>query len=175
MLLGGDEFLRTQQGNNNAYCQDNDLSYVDWSLTEKNADMLRFVRTLIAAVKKYPALQRRKFFLGRDMDLDGIPDISWYGEKGPVDWNDSGEKLLCYLLDGGEIDPHNKYFIFVILNSDHSLRQVTLPLTSRIKWKRVLDTSLPSPEDIVEIPVYLDEPTTQYLVNPRSVVVLVSE
>src|SRR4029077_477420 len=64
MLLAGDEFLRTQLGNNNAWCQDNDISWVDWSLAEKNKDFLRFVRELIWLRKRHPALRRRRFFTG---------------------------------------------------------------------------------------------------------------
>jgi isoamylase len=65
MILAGDEFLRTQQGNNNAWCQDNDISWVDWSLTEKNADFLRFTREMIALRKRHPVFRRRRFFQGQ--------------------------------------------------------------------------------------------------------------
>src|SRR5207248_9262545 len=64
MLLGGDEFLRTQQGNNNAWCQDNEVSWVDWTLAERNADFLRFVQQLIALRMRHPALRRKTFFVG---------------------------------------------------------------------------------------------------------------
>ena len=77
MLLGGDELLRTQQGNNNAWCQDNAVSWVDWTLAETNADFLRFVRQLIALRIRHPALRRRTFFQGGS----GVqtPDIVWHG------------------------------------------------------------------------------------------------
>jgi hypothetical protein len=68
MLLAGDEFLRTQGGNNNAYCQDNETSWVDWTLAERNADFLRFTRELIALRRRHPALRRRGFFRGRGSD-----------------------------------------------------------------------------------------------------------
>ena len=79
MILGGDEFLRTQGGNNNAWCQDNATSWVDWSLAEKNADFLRFVRQLIALRKRHHVLRRRTFFHGGG----NTPDIVWHG-TGPV-------------------------------------------------------------------------------------------
>ena len=64
MLLGGDEILRTQGGNNNAWCQDNETSWVDWTLADDNADFLRFVKQLIALRKRHPALRRRTFLRG---------------------------------------------------------------------------------------------------------------
>src|SRR5262249_27750407 len=64
MLLAGDEFLRTQQGNNNAWCQDNEISWVDWSLAETHVDFLRFTKMLIALRRRHPALRRRAFFRG---------------------------------------------------------------------------------------------------------------
>src|SRR6202040_2608378 len=80
MLLGGDEFLRTQQGNNNAWCQDNELSWVDWSLAIKNADFLRFVREMIALRKRHPILRRRRFLDGASAVWHGVepfrPDFS---------------------------------------------------------------------------------------------------
>src|SRR5207244_7262266 len=78
MLLAGDEFLRTQQGNNNAYCQDNAVSWIDWTLAETNADFLRFVRGMIALRKRHPALRRRGFFRG--VGPEGEPaDVEWHG------------------------------------------------------------------------------------------------
>src|SRR5206468_3739854 len=75
MLLAGDEFLRTQKGNNNAWCQDNPVSWVDWRLAETNADFLRFVREMIALRKRHPALRRRGFFHGGAKR----PDVAWHG------------------------------------------------------------------------------------------------
>jgi glycogen operon protein len=71
MILAGDEFLRTQQGNNNAWCQDNEISWVDWALAEHNKDFLRFVRELVWLRKRHPALRRRRFFVGELLRGDG--------------------------------------------------------------------------------------------------------
>jgi len=82
MLLGGDEFARTQRGNNNAYCQDNNISWFDWDLAAKNDDLVEFFRKAIGFVRRYPILQRRKFALGEDLDDDKVPDLSWFGANG---------------------------------------------------------------------------------------------
>ncbi len=89
MVLGGDEFMRTQCGNNNAYCQDNEISWFDWELVQKNADMVSFFKKAVNFTKTYTILQRRKFFIGADLDTDNIPDISWYGKnQDRPDWSD---------------------------------------------------------------------------------------
>src|SRR5207245_5186962 len=79
MLLAGDEFLRTQGGNNNAWCQDNAVSWIDWRLAEANADFLRFVHELIALRKRHPALRRHHFFRGSGPQGNLQPDVIWHG------------------------------------------------------------------------------------------------
>ena len=89
MLLGGDEFLRTQQGNNNAWCQDNELSWIDWSLTETNAGFLRFTREMIHFRRRHPALRRRRFFIG---ELTNEPaEVGPFPPGGPVRAGEAGE------------------------------------------------------------------------------------
>jgi glycogen operon protein len=96
MILGGDEFGRTQQGNNNAYCQDNAISWFDWSEMERNSDLLEFFRKAIAFTRRFPVLQRRKFFLGEDLDADGVPDLTWFGtDLGLPHWSDADGRTLC--------------------------------------------------------------------------------
>ncbi len=98
MLLAGDEFLRTQKGNNNAWCQDNDISWVDWKLAEDNADFLRFTRELIWLRRRHPALRRRRFFSGemrpgflRAVNMsDAGPEPSLFPHTGPVRPGDAG-------------------------------------------------------------------------------------
>jgi len=99
MLLGGDEFGRTQQGSNNAYCQDNEISWVDWTLLKKNRDLYKFVLKCIEFRKAHPALWRTSFFEGREGGED-FPDIRWIGtESGsPPDW-ENGLALACR-IDG---------------------------------------------------------------------------
>ena len=100
MILAGDEFLRTQQGNNNAWCQDNEISWVDWRLAEKNADFLRFMRMLIALRKRHPALRRRAFFRGAGPDEDLTPDIFWHGVEPDEPAFTTEGQTIAYTLDG---------------------------------------------------------------------------
>ena len=80
MLLGGDELLRTQGGNNNAYCQDNPITWFDWARRRAERGLVAFFQKAIAFTKKYTILQRRKFFAGTDRDGNAVPDIQWFGE-----------------------------------------------------------------------------------------------
>ncbi len=177
MILGGDEFYRTQRGNNNAYCQDNELSWLDWSAAEDNHDILRFFRTAIALTRSCTILQRRKFLLGEDANGDGVPDIVWYGsELGSPAWDDPASRSLCVQLDGGaERSDLGSYRLLFILNGGPELQRITLPpLPSGAAWHRLVDTTLPAGEDIV-LPgaEVLIAPPGFYLVNPRSTVVLI--
>jgi glycogen operon protein len=142
MMLAGDEMLRTQGGNNNAWCQDNAVSWVDWSLAEKNADFLRFCREMIAFRKRQPGLRRRTFL--RDGDIlwhgtePGRPDFSW-----PV-------RTLAYTLDGRRTSREPGNDLYVAMNAWAEAVPFTLPRAPRGNpWRRVVDTSLPSPQDIV--------------------------
>jgi isoamylase len=179
MLLGGDECLRTQKGNNNAYCQDNDIGWFNWNDVMTHADMVAFTTKTIAFTKRYTVLQQRKFFQGRDLDDDTIPDITWFGpDLGPPRWDDSDARTLCYRLDGGETPSAlGKYYLYIILNADFRLQEVKIPaLLAGQAWHRIIDTSLPSGEDFLEAGNEIRiEPGDQYLVNPRSVVVLFSK
>jgi glycogen operon protein len=179
MILGGDEFLRTQGGNNNAYCQDNPISWFDWGEVERNGDMVAFFRKAIAFTKKYTILQRRKFFTGTDRDGNAVPDIQWFGEDlGPPRWDDPESRLLCLLLDGNE-EPSDagSYFLFLALNGDHRQREVMVPpLPSGLRWRRAIDTSRPAGEDFVDDGAEpLPDPADRYLVNPRTTVVLLGK
>ncbi|TBR26030.1 glycogen debranching enzyme GlgX [bacterium] len=178
MLLGGDEFLRTQRGNNNAYCQDNALSWFDWTLAERNADFTDFVRKGIALTRRYPILQSRRFRTGGDADADGVADLHWFGaDGGPVAWDDPEGRALAWQLDGHAPGTDGKdYRLFFVTNAAPTLRAQTLPDPGPGKrWRRVVDTSLPAGEDFAEAGgETLLSPATTYLVNPRSFVVLVA-
>lgn len=175
MVLGGDEFLRTQGGNNNAYCQDNPIGWFDWREVERNADMVEFFRKAVALARRCPILQRRNFFLGRDLDANNVADITWYdGRLGRPAWEDPELLTLCYLLDGKEERSDlGDYRLFLILNADFRLQRILLPGLSQGKWRRVIDTSLPAGEDFRDPgeEVLLD-PADHYLANSRSTVVL---
>lgn len=150
MLLAGDEFRRTQQGNNNCYCQDNSLSWVDWSLLDKNRDLHRFVKLLIAMRLKHPALRRDYFFTGEDQTGCGYPDISWHGVE-PWQPDFSPESRLVGALicgeqtESGAIDSH----FFIAANTSTRVKRMKLPLLPDNKqWFVKVDTAAPAPADI---------------------------
>ncbi len=143
MLNAGDEFSRTQQGNNNAYCQDNELSWVDWSLLPKNRDLHQFVRELIAFRRAHPALLRTAFFKGKNVAGE-FPDIRWYGPDGAPepDWA-NGKAIACRIdgrrkHTGAERDDDH---LFIIFNADTEAQDFELPPNeSGDSWKLALTT-----------------------------------
>lgn len=146
MMLGGDEMRRTQNGNNNAYCQDNEISWYNWDLAVKNKGFVRFTSKMIELRKNHPIFRRNSFFT-ENSDNSNVPEISWYDPFGKVpDWSKTG-RFLAYKLDGQNQD--NDFY--VATNLDLYDMTITLPaLTGEKKWYRVADTSFDSPEDILE-------------------------
>ncbi len=112
MLLAGDEFGRSQRGNNNAYCQDNEVSWIDWRLSEANADLLEFVKLLIAIRKEHPMFRRRHFFQGRRDKKSGLKDIIWLNsdgeEMGDEDWHDGQARCLGLWMNGTAIEEYDE-------------------------------------------------------------------
>ena len=104
MLLAGDEFARTQNGNNNAYCQDNEISWVDWDITEKGQSLIRFVQRLTALRHKYPILRRSRFLTGDYNEELGVKDVTWINASGtemkPEEWGDTNMRCFGMLMDG---------------------------------------------------------------------------
>ena len=176
MLLGGDEFLRTQRGNNNAYCQDNELSWFDWREVERNRDFVDFARKAIAFSKRHPILHRRKFY-SSDLGSNDVPDIAWSGtDAHPSPWDDPEVRTVCYQLDGGEeASDLGDYRLYFILNADWRLQSAPLPQLAEGKhWYRVVDTSLEAGLDFAAPgKELLLDPAERYLANPRSSVVLI--
>ena len=149
MLLGGDEMRRTQGGNNNAYCQDNQISWMNWTLEQKNSSLIRFTKNLIALRRNHGVFSRTKFF-NDSYDKDTVPEIVWYdiNAKNP-DWSKQ-KRFLAFKLNGAAFSPGENDF-YVATNTDIYDLTITLPaLSDGRKWYFVADTSLPSPEDISE-------------------------
>ena len=170
MLLAGDEVLRTQRGNNNAYCQDNAISWFDWNLVEAHREMLRFTRESIALRRRHPCLTANRFFDGKPTRNRGIPDIAWHGARlNEPGWNDGQGRLLAFTMAGlaaAEEDLH------AILNlSDHAV-EVALPSIPGRRWHLALDTARPAPSDILERAQQEPQVATFYAASPRSVIVL---
>lgn len=170
MILGGDEFRRTQKGNNNAYCQDSDISWYDWNLLEKNLDIFRFYKQMVAFRKRHHILQRRNFF-SSGVNKRGLPDISWHGcvlnEPG---WNDPGCRVLAYTMGGSDDDED----LHVILNMDDQVLDFELPVVKGRSWYKSVDTALDSPCDITEGGKEKIYKGSNIRVEGRSAVILVS-
>jgi glycogen operon protein len=147
MLLAGDEVLRSQGGNNNAYCQNNALSWLDWSLIEANRDMLRFVRELIALRRRHPSLTVNRFFTGTPVPGRELPDIAWHGiHLDAPPWHEADGPFLRFTiagLDGAEEDLH------VILNMTDQRVDLDLPDIPSRRWHLALDTAAAPPGDII--------------------------
>ncbi len=177
MLLAGDEFLRTQGGNNNAWCQDNEVSWVDWTLADKNADFLRFVRELIALRKAHPALRRRTFFHGSGPTGDGTPDIIWHGLKpGQPDFSPTGQ-TLAFALDGNQTGREPDRDFYVACNALPEPVRFRIPRSpSGQPWRRIVDTALAGPLDIVAAALGQKVPVnSSYRVAPFATIILMSE
>lgn len=146
MLLGGDEMRRTQRGNNNAYCQDNEISWYDWNLAVKNKGLVRFTSLLINLRKNHNIFSRKQYYK-ESYNKETIPDINWLDINAKVpDWN-KADRFLAFKLNGKDSD--NSFYIAT--NTDIYDLTITLPATrENHKWYRLLDTCLDSPEDILE-------------------------
>jgi glycogen operon protein len=178
MLLGGDEMGRTQQGNNNAYCQDNELSWYDWDLAEANADLIEFVRQVIAFRRSQPVLRRRRWFQGRPIHGSGVGDIGWFRPDGQRmsedDWAQGFAKAIAVFLNGNEIhepDERGRAVVgdslLLLLSAAETPVEFTMP-ASEIgdAWRREVTTSSDAGDaDGIKA-------GDRVTVEPRSVVVL---
>jgi len=170
MFAAGDEIRRTQKGNNNAYCQDNEISWFDWTLVNKNAQLLRFWRNMIRFRKMHPALRRAEFFDG-SVNERGLKDVSWHGTKlNHPGWDDTSARALAMTLAGFNGDPD----LHVMLNMFWEGLIFELPVVPGGHWCLAVNTAQPSPHDISEPGSEPALPGNTHRVEARSVVVLVN-
>jgi len=152
MLVSGDEIRRTQKGNNNAYCQDNDTSWFNWKLVEKNADMFRFTQSLIKFRKQQPTVRRKTYLSGMPEEGRMIPDVSWYAADGSnLEWSQQELAMVAYITSPSRADDPEGHGrdIVLMFNSTGQIRQFTMPEIGRgTQWHLFVDTAAESPEDI---------------------------
>jgi glycogen operon protein len=153
MLQGGDEICRTQRGNNNAYCQDNEISWYDWNLDERKKRLLEFVTKLIELRKSHPNLRRRKFYQDRVIHHSLVRDIAWYRADGQemteAEWNSGWVRSLAIVFNGNTLDivdemgqPITDDTFLLLMNSHHEHVNYKLPESPKnLGWEMVLDTS----------------------------------
>ncbi|HBZ68482.1 MAG TPA: glycogen debranching enzyme, partial [Deltaproteobacteria bacterium] len=160
----------TQRGNNNAYCQDNELSWFDWRLVESNREVLRFTRELIALRQRHAALTRNRFFTGEPLAGRGIPDIAWYGPglEAPA-WHLGYARFLACTIAGLTRDEEDLHLLF---NMSENEIQAALPSIENRRWHLAVDTAAAPPGDIVARQEQRPQGVASYTVRPRSVVVL---
>jgi len=178
MLCGGDELSHSQHGNNNTYCQDNELTWLNWELDEEQQAFLAFVRKVTTLWRLQPVFQRRKFFLGRAIRGSDIKDISWFDPSGQemsdAAWNAGAVQSLGVRLAGdliGDLDergePIKGETLLLLLNAHHEAVIFTLPIAQeQHQWERILDTA----QDLAEAKVL--EGGEQLRLEGRSLAVL---
>ncbi|MEL6488364.1 MAG: glycogen debranching protein GlgX [Cyanobacteria bacterium J06621_3] len=159
MLLAGDEMGRSQQGNNNTYCHDNELSWLNWALSDENKELLRYSQKLVKLIKKHPVFRRRDWFYGREIYGSGIRDIGWFNVDGKLmqdEWTSGYVKTLTVFLNGEEIATPNKWgeqvlddSFLLMFNAHYEPLEFALPTRFRNsdntdwpdrKWRLVIDT-----------------------------------
>src|SRR5205807_600271 len=156
MLCGGDEIGRTQRGNNNAFCQDTVISWLDWSLDHLRGDLLAFTRFVVGLRREHPVFRRRQFFFGRKFQGSEVKDLTWFrcdgGEMTQDDWTNPITRCFGLRLAGDGIqepDVTGRRVVddtfLVMLNAHHGPMGFTLPAhRNDIRWEPVLDTREPT-------------------------------
>ena len=169
MLTMGDEVRRTQRGNNNAYIQDSEISWFDWTLVARHADIHRFVKTLIAFRQR-----RDSVVAGAGLTLNELLDqahVEWHGvELNQPDWKDQSHSLAFTVRS-----LRGRFLLHGILNAywePLTFQLPAVPPDSRESWRCCIDTALPSPDDIAPWATARAIPGTTYLAQPRSVVLV---
>ena len=172
MMLGGDEFGKSQQGNNNAYCQDNEIGWINWDLLNKNAELHRYFKLLIEFRKDHSSLRRTRFQVE---EINKKPAMSWHGfGLNSPDWSDTSKSLAVQYLANPQTGDCDIYLLF---NADALGHSFALPkLSSGRTWHRVLNTACDYPDDMVEPGSEISiKPQRSYRLAPYSVAVLIGK
>jgi glycogen operon protein len=152
MVCGGDEIGRTQKGNNNSYCQDNEISWYDWKLDERKTKLLEFTRRLIEFRRAHPNLRRRKFYQDREVYHSSLKDIAWYQPDGQEmiqeQWNTGWMRSLALLFNGNTLNETDELgepvvddSFLILMNSSAQGVSFTLPLSPLNRgWKLAMNT-----------------------------------
>jgi len=179
MLLAGDEFGRSQWGNNNAYCQDNEVSWVDWKLDRPRRQLLEFTKLLIRIFHQHPVLRRSHFFQGRKIRGSEVKDLAWFRSDGKEmtdeDWANPEIRCFGLRLAGDaieEVDGRGNRVVddtlLILLNAHHETRPFVLPAHRRkLHWWVILDTSEPTTRRERQL-----RAAVPYPLNGRSLVLL---
>ena len=170
MVLAGDEFRRTQKGNNNAYCQDNEVSWTNWELLRQNVEIFRFARRMIAFRKRHGVLRAERFYESGE--------IGWFGPSGGTpDWNGPSGTLGCLLFPEKEKRGRRRPHLCVLFNAEKRSAEFSLPdPPSGHIWHVAVDTALDPPDDI--LPAGKEKPVSdpgRYLMQQLSMVILASD
>jgi glycogen operon protein len=151
MLLGGDEFDRTQKGNNNAYCQDNEISWCDWQWNDKQKSLFEFTRKLIHLRREHPVFRRPKFFEGKPMPGGEVRDVMWFNPGGNemtlAEWTSPFVRCLGMLVSGDAqdlVDEHGEQVrddtFLLLINAHYESVPFVLPGEEQLEWAQILDT-----------------------------------
>jgi glycogen operon protein len=175
MLLAGDELGRTQQGNNNAYCQDNEISWVDWNMGARGEALTRFTARVSALRRRFPLLTRGRFLNGEWDETLGLKDVTWLApdatEMADEQWSEGHARCMGVLLDGraqatGIVQRGNDATLLMILNAHHDVVEFTLPeVLGGREWRLLIDTNLSDEETAGEPAFAFEHP---YSVTGRS-------
>jgi isoamylase len=156
MIMAGDELGRTQQGNNNAYCQDNEISWIDWNMGVRGEALMRFTARITALRRRFPLLTRGRFLNGEWDETLGLKDVTWLApdatEMADEQWSEAHARCMGVLLDGraqatGIVQRGNDATLLMILNAYHDVVEFSLPeVLGGREWRLLIDTNL-SDED----------------------------
>ncbi len=175
MFVAGDEVRHTQKGNNNAYCQDNEMTWFDWALVEKHAELFRFFKYMIAFRKDHPILHRSTFF-SSGMNKRGLPEVTWHGcQLNSPGWDNPASRALAFTLGSFEDESErNDEDIHVMFNMEWEALNFEIPYLVERNWYKMIDTAQCYPHDVIEPGKEAAIQQHTCCVEKHSVVVLVS-